>query len=243
MKPIIGQYECTHQSGVGLDYFTSRLDRLILQANGRFTLTAQDHSRISHAAQTLLSGQQVSTAAPETKREGTYTLYQGTSVVFYFVDGTQEQGQLSLNPDGIQIGPNFFNKVSDSTMLPPIHRLKKDMDDIAKGLKIAGTIGGIAVKAAKTIHDTVQDAQTQPGQNQPTGTTQAPGTMPPPGNWGQPASPTYAPVQPPPQTARPMQPSQSPAPQGDDEALFCDQCGAPVRPGKHFCNKCGAPLF
>ena len=77
------------------------------------------------------------------------------SISFNFDDGTQEKGQLT--PEGIQIGNNFFEKVSDSTLLPPTHRLKSNMEDIAKGLKIAGAIGGAAVKAAKTIQDTITD--------------------------------------------------------------------------------------
>src|SRR2546421_8608760 len=49
-----------------------------------------------------------------------------------------------------------------TTLFRSTNRLKKDMDDIAKGLKIASTIGGMAVKAAKTIHDTMQSTQ-EPG--------------------------------------------------------------------------------
>src|SRR5947209_438600 len=80
---------------------------------------------------------------------------------------------------GLQIGQDFFNKVSDSTVLPPTHRLKKDMDDIAKGLKIAGAIGGIAIKAAKGIHDTIQAAQ-QPNSNQiPPAQNTVPPSVPP----------------------------------------------------------------
>src|SRR5260221_8701587 len=153
MKSITGQYECSHSSGIGLDYFTSRLDRLTLLSKGRFTLIVQERSRIGHAAKSLISGQQVDTNAPETRREGSYS-YQGNSISFYFNDGTQEQGQLTA--DGIQIGNNFFQKVSDSTLLPPAHRMKSNLEDIAKGLKIAGTIGGAAIKAAKTIQDTLQ---------------------------------------------------------------------------------------
>src|ERR1700738_4749141 len=160
-KPITGQYEFVHRSGLGLDYFTSRVDRLTIQANGRFVLIIQDRSRMANAAQSLVNGQQVAPTAPETRREGNYTV-QGNAIAFRFDDGTQEQGQLSWNGDGLQFGPNFFNKVSDSTLLPPTNRLKKDMDDIAKGLKIASTIGGMAVKAAKTIHDTMQSTQ-EPG--------------------------------------------------------------------------------
>jgi len=69
-KPITGQYEYLHRSGVGLDYFTSRVDRVTLQPNGRFVLIIQDRSRIANAAQSLMSGQQVATNAPETRREG-----------------------------------------------------------------------------------------------------------------------------------------------------------------------------
>src|SRR5436305_2731957 len=137
-KPITGQYEYLHRSGVGLDYFTSRVDRLTLQPNGRFVLISQDSSRIANAAQSLMSGQQVATNAPETHREGSYTV-QGNIISFRFDDGTQEQGQLAWNGEGLQLGANFFNKVSDSTLLPPTPRLKKDMDDIAKRLNIART--------------------------------------------------------------------------------------------------------
>src|SRR5579863_2561119 len=157
-KPITGQYEYQHSSGVGLDYFTSRIDRLTLLANGRFVLIIQQRSRLHNAAQSVIKGESVSMSAPETRFEGTYTT-QGNTLSFIFDDGTQEQGQLSWNGEGMQFGPNYFNKVSDSTILPSTHRLKKDMDDIAKGLKIAGTIGGMAVKAAKTIHDTIQTSQ------------------------------------------------------------------------------------
>lgn len=257
MKPITGQYECLHRSGVGLDYFTSRIDRLTLHPNGRFILIIQDHSRAVNAAQSFISGQQVTSAAPETRREGNY-IVQGNSITLHFDDGAQEQGQLSWNGEGVQIGPNFFNKVSDSTLLPPTNRLKKDMDDIAKGLKIAGTIGGMALKAAKTIHETIQ-------------ATQGPGAPPPQGAGPQqPVQP--APVQPvppmqnaaprpmpsaPPQPVqnaapRPVQPTPPPAQatqnaapypaQDQVEAIFCDQCGARCRPGKRFCNNCGAQL-
>jgi hypothetical protein len=229
MQSISGQYECSHRSGLGLDYFTSRLDRLTLQANGRFTLIVQEHSRITRAAQSLMSGQQISTNTPETRRDGTYT-YSGNNISLHFDDGTQEQGQLT--PDGIQIGKNLFEKVSDSTLLPPTHRLKKDMEDIAKGLKIAGTIGGAAIKAAKTIQDTLQSPQNpQSGQ--------AAGAQPAPVAPQQQAAPPVqsVPVRPP-QPA----PAQNTTIDEDAETLFCDQCGAPVRPGKRFCNRCGARL-
>lgn len=250
MKPITGQYECLHRSGVGLDFFTSRIDRLTLQANGRFVLTVQDRSRVSNAAQSLISGQQVTAAVPETRREGSYT-FQGNVLSFRFDDGTQAQGQLSWNGEGLQIGPDFFNKVSDSTLLPPTHRLQKDMEDIAKGLKLAGTIGSIAIKAAKTIHETIQPTQ---------GPTAAPGQgpmqqQPPPPMQPAPAqgmAQSAQPVQPAPMSAQSAQPAPPPVqagfpsspapPPGDPEALFCDQCGARRRPGKRFCNNCGAQL-
>jgi len=216
MKPITGQYECVHHSGVGLDHFTSRIDRLTLHQNGRFILIIQDRSRIANAAQSLLNGQQVSTTAPETRREGNYSV-QGNILFLHFDDQVQLQGQLAWNGEGVQIEQNFFSKVSDSTFLPPTQRVQKDMEDIAKGLKIAGTIGSFAIKAAKTIHETVQS-------------TQAPHQSPPP----QPAP--SAPAQP---TSVPPQPSSQ---QSSTETLYCDQCGARVRPGKHFCNQCGAWL-
>jgi hypothetical protein len=248
MKPITGQYECQHRSGIGLDYFTSRIDRLILQSNGRFALGTQEHSRVSNAAQSLISGQQVSTAAPEVRREGAYTQQQ-TTLLLNFDDGTQEQGQFSWNGDGVQVGKNFFTKVSDSTLLPPTHRMKQDMDDIAKGLKLASTLGGFAVKAAKTINDTIQSTKepgigSQPAQNSP---------QPAP---AQPVQPSPSrPYQPTPNSAPPMpqqplsyQPPVAPPqvaqnpPAGQPAALFCDQCGARIRPGKSFCNNCGARL-
>src|SRR5574340_1144149 len=156
MKSIVGQYECFHRSGVGIDYFTSRIDRLTMQANGQFIFVVQERSRVSHAAKSLFSGQQLDVNAPESQRKGRYTNL-GDRVTFNFDDGTQENGQLT--PEGIQIGTNFFEKVSDSTLLPPTHRLQSNMEDIAKGLKIAATLGGSAMKAAKTIQDTLQTAQ------------------------------------------------------------------------------------
>jgi hypothetical protein len=246
MKPVTGQYEYVHRSGIGLDYFTSRIDRLIVQGNGRFSLILQEHSRASGAAQSLISGQQVSAAAPEIRREGNYT--QQEAVLFLnFDDGTQEQGQLSWNGDGVQIGKNFFTKVSDSTMLPPTHRMKQDMDDIAKGMKIASTLGGFAVKAVKTINDTIQSTK-DPGvgssQNAPSPAPVQP-MQPPPAQPYQPIQnnggqmsqqpPAYQPP------VAPPQPSQNP-PVGQPAALFCDQCGARTQPGKRFCNNCGARL-
>ncbi len=240
MKPITGQYECVHRSAVGLDYFTSRIDRLTLQADGRFALIVQDRSRIANAAQSLVSGQQITAAAPETRREGSYT-FQGNVVSLRFDDGAQEQGQLSWNGDGLQMGSDFFTKVSDSTLLPPTHRLQKDMEDIAKGLKIAGTIGGIAMKAVKTIHETMQTAQgPAPGQSPPPPAQGGAQPMPPPPMPAQPSAQGAGQPPAPPlvQTAS----NAAPAPQGDPEALFCDQCGARRRPGKRFCNSCGARL-
>ncbi len=254
MKAVTGQYECVHRSGIGLDYFTSRVDRLTLQPSGRFVLVVQDRSRIAHAAQSLASGQQVSSAAPEVRREGSY-LAQGTSVSLRFDDGTQQQGQLMPTPDGsgntLQLGQDIFTKVSDSTLLPSADRLKKDMEDIAKGLKIAGAIGGVAIKAVKTIHDTIQSTQTSqtPAANSGSaqnvniqGTPVQPYSAPPP----QQATPTHVPPYPTQQSAVPpyqpppvvvQQPSQGAVP-----SVYCDQCGTKARPGKRFCSNCGASL-
>lgn len=224
MKSITGQYECLHRSGIGLDYFTSRIDRLTLQAKGRCIFIVQEGSRISHAAKSLLSGQQVDTTAPEVRREGRYSS-QGNTISFFFDDGTQEQGQITAN--GIQIGNNFFEKVSDSTVLPPTHRMKSNMEDIAKGMKIVGAVSGAAIKAVKTIQDTIQTAQgpkstaSPQDANQQTQGYQAPQTPP---------------------ASSPAQPTSTAASEQDAETLFCDQCGLPVRPGKRFCNNCGARL-
>ena len=251
MKSLTGQYECLHRSGVGLDYFTSHIDRLTLQANGRFSYIVQEKSRIGHAAKALLSGQQVDMNAPEVRRDGRYA-WQGNTITFYFDDGAQEQGQVA--PNGIQIGNDFFEKVSDSTLLPPTHRLKSNMEDIAKGIKIAGAIGGAAVKAVKTIQDTVQNAQGQgtnapPASNPPSqgasSNQQAPGYQATPTPPAQPANPySQAQSYQPPQTPSPAQPTPAATRgQGQEaETLFCDQCGQPVRPGKMYCNHCGAKL-
>lgn len=246
MKSVTGQYECVHRSGLGLDYFTSRVDRLTLQSGGRFTLIMQDRSRISNAAKSLASGQQVSSAAPEVRREGTY-IAQGNTVSLRFADGTQQQCQLAINGEGIttlQLGQDTFTKVSDSTLLPSADRLKKDMEDIAKGLKIASAIGGVAIKAVKTIHDTIQSTQTmQQSSNNPASSsapTRNAGTSVPPiqqyPTQQQPAPPIppYQPV--------PSQVPQQPV-QGYVQTTYCDQCGTKARPGKRFCSKCGASLI
>lgn len=256
MKSVAGQYECVHKSGLGLDYFTSRVDRLTLQPGGRFVFIVQDRSRISHAAQSLASGQQVSSAAPEVRREGSY-LVQGIGVSLRFDDGTQQQGQFVTTSDGssntLQLGQDVFTKISDSTLLPSADRLKKDMEDIAKGLKIAGAIGGVAIKAVKTIHDTLQSTQASqapttnqpPAQNtngyvppvQPYPTqqampTQTPPVQPYPTQQSASSIPAY---QPPP--VAPQQPAQGSLP-----SVYCDQCGTKARPGKRFCSNCGASL-
>ncbi|MBO0777486.1 MAG: zinc ribbon domain-containing protein [Ktedonobacteraceae bacterium] len=229
-KSITGQYECEHQSGVGMDYFTSRVDRLVLHPDGRFTLTVQDRSRLANAAQSLVKGQQASMAVPETKHEGRYT-YEGDELGLYFDNGGYEPGKVSWNGDGVQLGPNFFRKVADSTLLPPTHRLKKDMDDIAKGLKIASTLGGIAARAVKTIQGTMQPSQNTSTGGQPQSTSPASSPA---------VQQSQPPRQEPPTTPPPAQPAAAVPPQ--PEARFCDQCGARMRPGKRFCNNCGARL-
>lgn len=226
MKSLTGQYECANRSGLGLDYFTARLHRLTIYANGRFALATQEKSRIMHAAKSLASGQQASMEAPEIHREGRYSS-QGDVLLMFFDDGEEIRGQIQA--DGVLIDRDYYEKVSDSTFMPPPQRVKSNMEDIARGLKIAGAIGGTVLKAARTLQDTLQ---TQPSQNAPgssQGTASPPSQQTPQGGWQapsptqQPAAPGYAPPQ-------------------EDETLFCDQCGSPVRPGKKFCNKCGASL-
>jgi zinc ribbon protein len=216
MKSLTGQYECANKSGLGLDYFTAKLHRLTLYSSGRFTLITQEKSRIMHAAKSLVAGEQATMEAPETHREGHYSELNDV-VLFHFDDGTEEQAQLQA--DGLQIGKDYYEKVAESTFMPPPQRMKSNMEDIAKGLKIAGAIGGTVLKAARTIQDTLQ---TQPPQNNQPSTS---------GSAQQ-----AAPATPPPVNYTPPQ-----GPQGD-ETLFCDQCGARVRLGKRFCNQCGARL-
>lgn len=238
MKSLTGQYECARRSGLGLDYFTARLDRLTLYANGRFALITQEKSRLMHAAKSVAAGEQPSMDAPENRAEGSYNS-QGETLFLRFDSGEQEQAQ--IQDAGLQFGKDFFEKVADTTFMPPPQRVKSNMEDIAKGLKIAGAIGGTVFKAAKTIQDTLQaspPAQSQ--QSTPSSTSNAaPSSSASPQqpqaqrSWqGQPAQPAYT----------PPQPAQSYTPPQQDETLFCDQCGAPVRRGKRFCSKCGASL-
>ncbi len=222
MKSLTGQYECAHRSGLGLDYFTARLDRLTLYANGRFALIAQEKSRIMHAAKSLASGQQANMEAPEVRREGNYTSRQ-IQVLLTFDDGEQLSGE--VQDEGIQFDKDYFAKVSESTMLPPAQRVKSNMEDIARGLKIASTIGGTVFKAARTIQDNLQ---TQP----PAPANQA--SAPAPANQNQAPSTPRQTQTPPPVSSTP--------PVTGDETFFCDQCGQRVRPDKKFCNHCGAKL-
>lgn len=172
MKSLTGQYECAHRSGLGLDYFTARIDHLTLYASGRFSLVTQEKSRLAHAASNLASGQQASMNAPEKRAEGRY-ITQGNLLVLDFDTGEQEQAQ--IQEAGLQLGQRFFEKVADSTLMPPPRRMKSNMEDIAKGLKIAGTIGGTMFKAAKSIQDTLQG----PAQGQQS-TPATPAGQPPP---------------------------------------------------------------
>lgn len=226
MKSLTGQYECANKSGLGLDYFTAKLHRLTIYGTGRFALVTQEKSRIMHAAKSLAAGEQASMEAPETRREGRYS-EQGDVVLFHFDDGAEERGQIQA--DGIDIGRDYYEKVAESTFMPPPQRLKSNMEDIAKGLKIAGAIGGTVLKAARTIQDSLQ---TQPPQSQ-SGSAQNVQHAAPPSSAA-PSSQGWQASSPPPVSNY--------APPQADETLFCDQCGTPVRAGKRFCNKCGASL-
>jgi len=160
MKPVTGQYECAHRSGIGLDYFTARIDRLVLYPDGRFTLIVQQASRATNVAKSWLNKQTVDNTPPEIRQEGHYT-QQEQSIMLYFDNGGFQEAHLSPSADGVQIGPNHFAKVSDSPTLPSAQRLKQDMDDIAKGLKIASALGNAAMKAAKTLQGAVSTEQSQ----------------------------------------------------------------------------------
>jgi hypothetical protein len=228
MQSLTGQYECAHRSALGLDYFTARLDRLTLNANGRFSLITQDKSRLVHAAKNLAAGQQAGMEAPETHGEGSYSS-QGDQLFLTFDSGEQERA--TIQDTGLQFDKDFFEKVSDTTFIPPAQRMKSNMDDIAKGLKIAGAIGGTVLKAAKTIQDTLQPAQpaqSQPGSAQPSQPAQA-----------QSSRPTQHPA--PAQPAAPAAQQTNSGP-GAEAFFYCDQCGSPVRLGKKFCNQCGARM-
>ncbi len=256
MKTAAGQYECVHKSGIGLDYFTSRVDRLTLQPSGRFVLIVQDRSRIAHAAQSLASGQQVTATTPEVRREGSYVV-QGTNVLLRFEDGAQQQGQLAATSEGgstLQLGQDVFTKTSDSTLLPSADRLKKDMEDIAKGLKIASTIGGAAIKAMKTLHDTIQSTQSSqaPSTNTTASPAQATNTYVPPAQQYpvQQAAPIPSQSVPPYSQQSQPSPAYQPAPVASQQpipsslpSVYCDQCGTKARPGKRFCSACGASLY
>ncbi len=235
MQSLTGQYECVHRSALGLDYFTARLDRLTLYASGRFTLITQEKSRVMHAMKNLAAGEQASgMEAPETRAEGSYSS-QGDLLFLSFDSGEQERA--TIQDTGLQFGKDFYEKVADTTFMPPQQRMKSNMEDIAKGLKIAGAIGGTVLKAAKTIQDTLQTSQ--PAQNQ-AASTQNSAPAQPAQSW---SAPPAAPVTP--QTTpgyAPQQANAGYAQAGSDETFYCDQCGSPVRAGKKFCNKCGARL-
>lgn len=254
IKPITGQYECVHRSILKLDYFTSRLDRLTLYPDGHFVFITQERSRLANAAQSLASGQQASISAPEIRREGSFNL-QGDQLTFHFSDGTQEQAQIAGAGTGLQWGPNYFEKVSDSTMLPPTNRLKKDMDDIAKGIKIAGALGGMALKAAKVVQETLQTSNEHGQMSNNQATNQGVPQQPPqqsyqqpqqyqqPAQQPQPAPQPAAQPQPQPQTYQQPATNSQPAPAVQHgETIYCDQCGVRARPGKKYCNNCGALL-
>ncbi len=220
MQSLTGQYECNHRSALGLDYFTARLDRLTLYATGRFALFTQEKSRVMHAVKHLAAGEQASMEAPETRAEGNYRS-QGTLLFLTFDDGTQDQG--TIQDTGLLFGKDFFEKVASSTFMPPAQRVQSNMEDIAKGLKIAGAIGGTVLKAAKTIQGTIQS--TSPAPNQ---AANAQNFTP---------APSAGPVQ-----STVANPQPQAGTNASDDTFFCDQCGAPVRSGKNFCNKCGARL-
>jgi zinc-ribbon domain len=234
MNSITGQYEYVHHSGMGLEYFTARLDRLTIYANGRFTLLEQEKSRALHAAKSLVSGQQANMDVPDIRNEGSYSI-QNNTVILAFDSGERKEGEILET--GLQFGQYFYEKVSDSTVLPPAQRLKSNMEDIAKGLKIAGTIGGTVIKAAKGLQDTFQPNQS--AQNQAS-TSTSPATTPaqPQQSWQ--TTPAASPSAP--QSAPTWQAQSVPPTSANEQTQYCDQCGSPVRPGKKFCNKCGARL-
>jgi hypothetical protein len=249
LKPVTGHYECQHRAlpVPGLDALTGRVDRLTLLPNGRFVLLTQEHSRLAQAAQSFLtgtgagSGPAVSQPPAEARREGQYVC-QERRLLLHFDDGSYLEGQFAWNGEGIQLGQDFFQKVSDNTFFPPPQRLKQEMEELAKGLKVAATLGNLAVKAARAL----QSPQTNSAGQRPLSSSPSPTAM------GPSAAPSASPVQPPatPTPAPPTSPDtfslsttdyQNQAAAGS-ETFFCDQCGARVRPGKRYCGQCGALL-
>ena len=100
------------------------------------------------------------------------------------------------------------------------------MEDIAKGLKIAGAIGGAAVKAAKTIQDTLQTAQ----GTQSTSATTSPSQSANQQSQRNPVSPKSSapvPYQAAQESPKPQaQPTESVLTDQSTDTLFCDQCGS-----------------
>lgn len=241
-KPVTGQYECQHRAlpVPGLDAWTARVDRLTLLPNGRFVLFTQERSRLAQAAQSLLTssgtgaGPAVSQSPAATRYEGQYVC-QERRLLLLFDDGNRLEGQFAWNGEGVQLGQDFFQKVSDNTLFPPPQRLKQEMEELAKGLKVAATLGNLAVKAARALQSTqTNSAGQRPLSPSPSPTAMGPSAAPP-------AAPTPAPPPSPgsfPSSATDYQ-SQAAA---DSETFFCDQCGARVRPGKRYCGQCGALL-
>lgn len=158
---VVGQYECEHTSGLGFDYFTSRVDTLTIYADGRFELVVQNKSRISSSANKLKFDSQADT----TRMGGTYSV-QGLQLALTFSNGGFEPGQLAPDGSGVTLGPNFFKKVSDNTFLPNTERLQKNMTDMQKGLEIAGKIGGFAMKAVKGLNEMIKTDEPQANQQQ-----------------------------------------------------------------------------
>src|SRR6185437_8753283 len=106
-------------------------------ANGRFALITQEKSRAMHAMKNLATGQQAGMEAPEAQAEGSYSA-QGDLLFLTFDSGEQERA--TIQDTGLEFGKDFFEKVADTTFMPPTQRMKINMEDIAKGLKIAGAI-------------------------------------------------------------------------------------------------------
>nr|BBH92604.1 hypothetical protein KTA_08030 [Thermogemmatispora argillosa] len=255
LKPVTGQYECQRRSlpVPGLASLTARVDRLTLLPDGRFVLLTQERSRLAQAAQSLLAGTgsgagpAVNPPPAETRREGQYVC-QDRRLLLLFDDGSRLEGQFAWNGEGVQLGPDFFQKISDSTLFPPPQRLKQEVEELAKGLKIAATLGSLAVKAARAIQSSQPTQTTAPGPASP-----SPAASTTVGSSATPSAPAFhSPTSsaPAPQAAHlspdPAVPAAGAQGQAQvapgNETFFCDQCGARVRPGKRYCGQCGALL-
>jgi len=154
-----------------------------------------------------------------------------------------EDGQLAWNGGGNAVRPNFFNKVFrfNYTAIPSAD--EKGMDDIAKGLKIAGYHKWYGDQAAKIsripyrLHKNLGQGIKQNGPPSPPveASQPVPTAQPTPA----PPSPSYTPSV---AASRAKYRKHLHKQREQQEAIFCDQCGARVGLASASRNNLGAQL-